>query len=132
MEVAYSERVENGVREVLMDSLGVKRSDVTLDAKLASDLGLESLDYLDIVFRLEQKFKLKIPKGSLFPSLDDLHVDVDERGEFSTEGVNALKLCYGHLMNLDGLERTPTVHEFASRYTVATLVNYIQKRLEGD
>ena len=41
--------------------------DVTRDATLQGDLGAESIDFLDIVFRLERNFGIKIPRGELFP-----------------------------------------------------------------
>ena len=58
------------VRNTLVDALGVDEDDVTRTATLRSDLGAESIDLLDIVFRLERNFGIKIPRGELFP--DDI------------------------------------------------------------
>ena len=55
------------VRNTLIDALGVDDSEVTPDASLTRDLGAESIDFLDIVFRLEKAFDIKIPRGDLFP-----------------------------------------------------------------
>src|SRR5207245_9464429 len=55
------------VQATLVDALGVDEEDVTLDATLQGDLGAESIDFLDIVFRLERNFGIKIPRGELFP-----------------------------------------------------------------
>src|SRR4051812_14610326 len=56
------------VQGVLVDALSVDEEEVTPTASLSSDLGAESIDYLDIQFRLEKAFALgKIPKGELFP-----------------------------------------------------------------
>ena len=55
------------VQETLIDALGVDDDEVTLEATLVGDLGAESIDFLDIVFRLEKNFNVKIPRGELFP-----------------------------------------------------------------
>ncbi len=54
------------VQSTLVDALGVDEDDVTPDATLFKDLGAESIDLLDIVFRLERNFGIKIPRGELF------------------------------------------------------------------
>ena len=56
------------VRVVLVDALGVDDEEVTPDATLMGDLGAESIDFLDIVFRLEKAFGLKVPREELFPA----------------------------------------------------------------
>ena len=48
------------IQEVLDDALGVDEDEVTPDASLTADLGAESIDFLDIVFRLEKTFDFKI------------------------------------------------------------------------
>src|SRR3954454_21198457 len=55
------------VQATLVDALGVDEEDVTSDATLQGNLGAESIDFLDIVFRLERNFGIKIPRGELFP-----------------------------------------------------------------
>ncbi|MEX2673259.1 MAG: acyl carrier protein, partial [Phycisphaeraceae bacterium] len=53
------------VQEVLVDALGVDDDEVVADATLTGDLGAESIDFLDIVFRLEKAFDIKISQGEL-------------------------------------------------------------------
>jgi acyl carrier protein len=53
------------VRESIVDALGVDEGAVTPKASLFDDLGAESLDLLDIVFRLEKEFGIKIPRGGI-------------------------------------------------------------------
>ena len=53
------------VAAIIADALNCDVAKVTPDAALIDDLGAESIDYLDIVFRLEQAFKVKIPRGKL-------------------------------------------------------------------
>ena len=51
-----------------------------LDASLINDLGAESIDFLDIVFRLERAFKVKIPRGKI---VEEARGDLSE-AEFET------------------------------------------------
>jgi len=57
------------IQVALVDALGVDEEDVTPEATLVGDLGAESIDFLDIVFRLEKAFDIKIPRGELFPRI---------------------------------------------------------------
>lgn len=64
--MAYTdEQIFAKVREAFVEALGVDEDDVTMEAKVIEDLGAESLDFLDIVFRLERAFDVKIPRGDL-------------------------------------------------------------------
>jgi acyl carrier protein len=64
--LAYSEaQIQEKVRDAFVEALGVDEDEVTLDARVIDDLGAESLDFLDIVFRLERAFDIKIPRGDL-------------------------------------------------------------------
>ena len=65
------------VRSTLVDALGVDEEDVTPESSLRNDLGAESIDLLDIVFRLERNFGIKIPRGELFPeNVSDPNLEV--------------------------------------------------------
>ena len=55
------------VRTCLSQALGVKPDEVVPEAALVDDLGAESIDFVDIVYRLEKSFDIKIPRGELFP-----------------------------------------------------------------
>src|SRR5262249_18294849 len=60
------DEIRERVTKVLVDALGVDVIDVRPSATLLGDLGAESIDFLDIVFRLERGFGIKIPRGELF------------------------------------------------------------------
>lgn len=53
------------VADTMADALACDLEKVKLDASLINDLGAESIDFLDIVFRLERAFKVKIPRGKI-------------------------------------------------------------------
>src|SRR3954463_9746479 len=85
----YDEIFER-VRSTLVDALGVDEDDVTPDATLFKDLGAESIDLLDIVFRLERNFGIKIPRGELFPeSVSD--PGPTRNGKLTPEGLTEMK-----------------------------------------
>ena len=71
------------VAEILADALACQPSKVKLDSSLIDDLGAESIDFLDIVFRLERAFKVKIPRGRI---VEDARGDLSE-SEFETGGI---------------------------------------------
>ena len=62
-----TDEIYSKVKDTLVDALGVDEDEATPEATLSGDLGAESIDYLDIVFRLEKNFSVKIPRGELFP-----------------------------------------------------------------
>ena len=55
------------IKTALVEALGVDDDEIKPEATLVGDLGAESIDFLDIVFRLEKAFSIKIPRGELFP-----------------------------------------------------------------
>src|SRR5215213_3597126 len=79
------------VQDLLADALGVDEDEVTPDAVLRDDLGAESIDYLDIQFRLEKAFGIKIDKVEMFnPELANDPTFV-QNGSITPEGISQLK-----------------------------------------
>ena len=122
------EEILNNVRDTLVDALAVEPEEVTEDATLTGDLGAESIDFLDIVFRLEKSFDIKIPRGELFP--DDLlnNPDFVSNGKFTATGLAQIKKAMPHADFTD-FEKDPDVNKMPDLFTVRTLVNYIEKKL---
>jgi acyl carrier protein len=116
------------VRAVLVDALAVDEDEVAPDARLTADLGAESIDFLDIVFKLEQAFGFKIAQGELFPE----NVTQDPRyvrdGRVTPEGLTALKARLPHA-DFSKFANDPQMAKVAEVFTVDTLVNFVQKKL---
>ena len=53
------------IAETMADALGCDVDDIKLDVSLIEGLDAESIDFLDMVFRLERAFKIKIPRGKI-------------------------------------------------------------------
>ena len=56
-----SENVFKKVTEIITEKLGIPESEVTADASFVRDLGIDSLDYAELVMEFEQTFDIKIP-----------------------------------------------------------------------
>src|SRR5580765_6355858 len=81
------------VAEIMADALGCDVEQVKLEASLINDLGAESIDFLDIVFRLERGFKVKIPRGKIIEEArgDLSESQFDQGGVVSEAGLARLK-----------------------------------------
>lgn len=122
------EEIFGNVRNTLVEALAVEPDEVTEDATLQGDLGAESIDFLDIVFRLEKGFGIKIPRGELFP--DDLmnNPEYVSNGKFTDVGLTKVKEAMPHA-DFSGFEADPDVTKMPDLFTVRTLVNYIEAKL---
>jgi acyl carrier protein len=90
--VSESRSVDERVKQVLVESLNVDEDDVTPAATLKENLGAESIDFLDIVFRLEREFGIKIPRGELFPeSIFQGGPEFVQDGQVTDKGVEELR-----------------------------------------
>ncbi|MDA1018011.1 MAG: acyl carrier protein [Planctomycetota bacterium] len=116
------------VRSQLIDALGADDEEVTREATLAGDLGAESIDFLDIVFRLEKEFDLKIPRGELFPdNLTSSNPEFVDNGRVSETGLATLREKLPHA-DVDSFAENPQVEHIQDLFTVQMLVNYIQAK----
>src|SRR5512139_2835589 len=71
------------VAKTIADALGCEVDEVKPDASLIEELGAESIDFLDLVFRLERAFGVKIPRGKI---VEDARGDLAE-SDFEQKGV---------------------------------------------
>lgn len=132
MAMSRDEILES-VRDVLEDALVVDREEITPDASLTGDLGAESIDFLDIVFRLEKKFStpqkaFKIEQGELFPENLMKDSTVVEDGRFTAKGVAMLKERMPHV-DFSSFESDPGVEKLSELFTVKSLVDFVQRKL---
>ena len=131
------EEIYTKVQGVLVDALGVDAEEVTPKATLREDLGAESIDFLDIVFRLEKAFTtdpakpFKIPRGELFP--DDLQALMNDEkyvkdGKITPDGLAELKkrMPFSDFTEFD---KNPSMETASSLLTVETVVKYMQSKI---
>ena len=85
------EEVSLKVQTALVDALAVDEEEVTPEATMVGDLGAESIDFLDIVFRLEKAFEIEIPRSELFPEDILTNAEYVEDGLVTAHGLEVLK-----------------------------------------
>ncbi len=126
-----SEEVFEKVQETLVDALGVDDDEVTPEATLIGDLGAESIDFLDIVFRLEKNFDIKIPRGELFPeNITSAESGFVQDGMLTEAGIAELRnrLPYA---NVDKLAEDPKVENIQDLFTVEMICKFLENKLNG-
>ncbi len=117
------------VRDTLCDALGVDEDEVTLESTLVGDLGAESIDFLDIVFRLEKNFSLKIPRGELFPeSLASADSGFVKDGRVTEEGISEMRRRMPHA-DIDKLAADPRVQNIQDLFTVGMIVKFLSAKM---
>ncbi len=116
------------VQEILCEALSVDEDEVTPEARLTADLGAESIDFLDIVFRLEKAFDIKIPRGELFPDTllqDERYV---KDGKITPEGMEELRKRMP-FADLSPLEENPDVKNLQDVFTVEMICKFIEQKV---
>ncbi|MCU0961797.1 MAG: acyl carrier protein [Pirellulaceae bacterium] len=122
------EEVFEKVKEALVDALGVDDDEVTPQATMVGDLGAESIDFLDIVFRLEKAFGIEIPRSELFPEDILTNAQYVRDGRVTPDGIVELKKRMP-FADLSQFEANPAVQEFSTLLTVNDLCRYIQSKV---
>ena len=117
------------VQAVLVDALGVDEEEVTPNAVIRDDLGAESIDFLDIMFRLEKAFGIKIPRGEMIPENLANDPNVVANGVVTPAGISMLKSKMPH-SDFSEFERDPKLDNMSKLFTVNAIVNYVQQKLE--
>ena len=119
------------VQEVLVDALGVDDDEVAAEATLMGDLGAESIDFLDIVFRLEKAFGIKIPREELFPA-ENLMNDSEfvYNGKLTEKGLAELRERMPHT-DITAFESDPDINKLGDLFTVNAIVNYVDGKLNS-
>jgi acyl carrier protein len=124
------EEVFEKVREALVDALGVDDEDVLPGATMVGDLGAESIDFLDIVFKLEKGFGIQIPRDELFP--DDILTNAEyvQDGRVTPNGLTKLRERMP-FADLSKFEQNPLVQDFGNLLTVQDLCNYVATKVDA-
>lgn len=114
------------VAETMADALGSDTEQVKLDASLIDDLGAESIDFLDIVFRLERAFKVKIPRGKIVEEArgDLSEAQFDQGGVVTDAGFERLK-CFLNEVPAERFKSPLKVADIARLFTVETFCKMV-------
>jgi acyl carrier protein len=120
------------VKEAIVDALGVDEEEVQAESALFDDLGAESLDLLDIVFRLEKTFGIKIPRGAI--QLDVLAAEGVKESDVLVDGaVTELgaKLLREHMSEVkpEKIKAGFRLDDIPTLFTVQTFVKMVKEQL---
>lgn len=116
------------VQAVLVDALGVDEEEVTPEAVIRDDLGAESIDFLDIMFRLEKAFGIKIPRGELIPDNVANDPNFVKDGVVTPQAIAMLKERMPH-SDFSDFEKDPKLDHMSKLFTVNAIVNYVEGKL---
>lgn len=122
------EAIFDKVRDVLVNVLAVDEEDVTPTATLTGDLGAESIDFLDIIFRLEQAFGFKIAQGELFPDNVSQDPEYVRDGKVTAKGIATLKDRLPHV-DFTQFEKDPQIGKVGEIFTVDAVVKFVERKL---
>jgi acyl carrier protein len=123
------DEVYKKVSTTLVEALNVDEEEVKPGSTLQGDLGAESIDFLDIVFRLEREFGIKIPRGELFPeSIFQGDADMVQSGKVTSRGLEELrsKMPYA---DLSAFEKNPDISKMSDLFTVELITRYVQGKI---
>jgi acyl carrier protein len=127
-----TEEIYGKVARVLVQSLNADEDDLRPTTTLQGDLGAESIDFLDIVFRLEREFGIKIPRGELFPeSVFRGDPEFVSEGKVTAKGINELRSRMPYA-DLGDFERDRRLSAVPDLFTVDLITRYIAWKLGQD
>lgn len=117
------------VSSTLIEALNVDEDQINPQATLVGDLGAESIDFLDIVFRLEREFGIKIPRGELFPeSIFQGDPEFVQDGKITPKGMTELRTRMPYA-DLSRFEKDPDFEGLRDLFTVDLISRYIQAKV---
>ena len=126
------ENANDKVREIIAESLCVELEEVLLDSNLIKDLGAESIDFLDIMFRLEKEFEIKIPQREIERQarggLTEEEFEVD--GILQPKGIERLKVLIPEI-DPNSWQEGMSLRELPSFFTVAVFCGIVKRKLDG-
>ena len=124
------EEIFKKVQAVLVDALGVDDDEVTSTAVIKDDLGAESIDFLDISFRLEKAFSIKISKGEMMPENLTSDPNFAQEDKVTPAGIAELKKRMPY-SDFTEFEKNPTVENMSKLFTVNTIVGFVEGKLKA-
>ena len=119
------------VSATLVDALNVEQDEISPASTLQGDLGAESIDFLDIVFRLEREFAIKIPRNELFPeSIFQGDPDFVLNGKVTQKGLDELRQKMP-FADISKFEKNPELTALSDLFTVEMITKYIEGKLDA-
>jgi len=126
------DEIYSKVSATLVEALNVDEDEIKPESTLQGDLGAESIDFLDIVFRLEREFGIKIPRGELFPeSIFQGDPEFVQDGKVTAKGLEELRTKMP-FADLKEFQQNPEVSHVSDLFTVKAITRYIEGKLANN
>ena len=117
--------IETRVIAIVASTLSVDQADVKPHSSLIDDLGAESIDFLDLVFRLESAFAIKIPENDIWRgSIDPADLD---NPDALARSIDRLKARMPEF-RWSAMPARWSKHDLPRLITVQTIVDYLEHR----
>jgi acyl carrier protein len=126
--MAFQREVFSRVCVMLAEVLNVDEGDIKPTCRLQADLGAESIDFMDIVFRLEREFDIRISRDELFPEFLLGDPECVQDGRFTPRGIGKLRARLP-FADLKEFERDPQAEHISDLFTVELIIRYVQAKL---
>ena len=123
------EEIYQKVSAILVEALDVWEDEIKPTAALMGDLGAESIDFLDIIFRLEREFGIKIPRGEFFhEGIFQGEREFVSGGMVTEKGLQGLR-DHMPFLDLTRFQKNPELAGISDLFTVGAICKYIQSKL---
>ena len=113
------------IREIVANALDVPVDRVRQHSSLINDLNAESIDFIDIVFRLESEFAIDIPQEEIWKGSIDVSDDATIQA-----GIARLRAAMPEF-RWEALPEPITKADLPALITVQTITDYVRRRVEG-
>jgi len=128
--VMNQQEINVKVNGVIAQALGLDDDEVKETSHLINDLGAESIDFLDITFRLEREFNINIPRDELFPeTVFRENPEYIQDGKITDVGMKQLREALPYTNEFENIEEKRTVDAVKELFTVSLIYNYIDWKL---
>lgn len=123
MTAQAADELESRVIAVVAEALSMDPSEVNPYSSLIDDLGAESIDFIDIVFRLESEFDMLIPEGDLWKGSLNLSGDDPQSIAAAIEPLRARWPAFAWDRFANGIQKS----DLPRLITITTIVDYLRK-----
>ena len=120
--IITEEKVMEELKKAIVETLRVDEAQIKPDTSLINDLGAESLDFLDINYRLEQAFGMKMARHFVLEHIEEIYGEgsaIDENGQLTDKAVETLKIRFGN--NVPDLKPGMDMDEVPAMVTVESI-----------
>lgn len=130
--VISEDKVIDAVKQAIAEALEIDKSKIGTDSSLIRDLGAESLDFLDINYRLEQTFGIKMARHTVLEHVEEMFGEesaIDASGKLTEKAVELLEIRFAGTVR--GLTPGIDVDEVPSIITVRSLAGGVADILQS-